>query len=97
MFYYQIWRANTTGIKSIDQDRSLNLVETVFDVIPVFLKKGGHLVAKIFESDKARHFLKEIRKDFSEFRYLRPKSTRKSSKEFFVIAKNYLEKAKEDK
>ena len=84
--------ANTTGIKSIDQDRSLNLIETVFDVVPLFLKKGGHLVAKIFESNKAQHFLKEKRKDFSEFRYLRPKSTRKSSKEFFIIAKNYLEK-----
>ena len=82
--------ANTTGIKSIDQAKSLNLIEAVFDLLPMFLKKGGHFVIKVFESSNAQHFLKERKRDFSDFRYLRPKSTRKSSKEFFVIAKDYL-------
>jgi 23S rRNA (uridine2552-2'-O)-methyltransferase len=35
---------NTTGIKSLDQDSSLNLVESVFGLLPKFLKPGGNFV-----------------------------------------------------
>ena len=31
----------TTGIKRVDQDRSLALVENVFESLSIFLKKGG--------------------------------------------------------
>lgn len=80
---------NTTGIPSVDQARSLNLVEMVFFLLPKFLKPGGHVVVKVFESNEAQLFLKEQKKNFSEFHYLRPKSTRSVSKEYFVIGKNF--------
>lgn len=80
---------NTTGIQSVDQSRSLNLVEMVFSLLPKFLKPGGHLVIKVFESHDAQVFLKEQKKSFEEFHYLRPKSVRSVSKEFFVIGKNF--------
>lgn len=80
---------NTTGIKSLDQDRSLNLVESVFSLLPSFLKKGGNFVIKVFDSQHAQNFLKEQKNLFNEFHYLKPKSTRSVSKEFFVIGKNF--------
>lgn len=80
---------NTTGIQSVDQVRSLNLVEMVFFLLPKFLKPGGNVVVKVFESNDAQVFLKEQKKYFSEFHYLRPKSTRSVSKEYFVIGKNF--------
>ncbi len=80
---------NTTGIKSVDQDRSLILVEMVFSLLPKFLKPGGNLVVKVFESHSAQVFLKENKKHFGEFHYLRPKSVRSVSKEFFVIGKDF--------
>ena len=80
---------NTTGIQSVDQARSLNLVEMVFFLLPKFLKPGGNVVVKVFESNEAQLFLKEQKKHFSEFHYLRPKSTRSVSKEYFVIGKNF--------
>ena len=80
---------NTTGIKSVDQDRSLNLVEMVFHLLPVFLKDGGNLVIKVFDSNQAQQYLKEQKKLFKSFEFLKPKSTRSVSKEFFVIAKGY--------
>jgi 23S rRNA (uridine2552-2'-O)-methyltransferase len=80
---------NTTGIKSLDQDRSLNLVESVFGLLPKFLKPGGHFVIKVFDSQHARNFLTERKSLFKEFHYLKPKSTRTISKEFFVIGKNF--------
>ncbi len=80
---------NTTGVQSVDQARSLNLVEMVFFLLPKFLKPDGHVVIKVFESNDAQLFLKEQKKHFSEFHYLRPKSTRSVSKEYFVIGKNF--------
>lgn len=80
---------NTTGIKSVDQDRSLNLVEEVFFILPVFLKPGGNFVIKVFDSHQAQVYLKEQKDLFKEYSFLKPKSTRSVSKEFFVIGKNY--------
>ena len=80
---------NTTGIQSVDQTRSLNLVEMVFSLLPRFLKPGGNLVIKVFESHDAQVFLKEQKKHFEELHNLRPKSVRSVSKEYFVIGKNF--------
>lgn len=80
---------NTTGIKSLDQDRSLNLVESVFGLLPKFLKPGGNFVIKVFDSQNAQNYLKAQKNLFNEFHYLKPKSTRSVSKEFFVIGKNF--------
>lgn len=80
---------STTGVKSLDQTRSLLLVESVFGILPKFLTPGGNFVIKVFDSQHAQDFLKEQKKLFSEFHYLKPKSTRSVSKEFFVIGKNF--------
>jgi 23S rRNA (uridine2552-2'-O)-methyltransferase len=80
---------NTTGIKSLDQDRSLNLVESVFGLLPKFLKPGGNFVIKVFDSQNAQNYLKDQKNLFKEFHYLKPKSTRSISKEFFVIGKQF--------
>ena len=80
---------STTGIRSLDQDRSLNLVESVFGLLPRFLKPGGNFVIKVFDSQNAQNYLKEQKNLFKEFSYLKPKSTRSVSKEFFVIGKHF--------
>ena len=80
---------NTTGIRSVDQDRSLNLVEMVFSLYPIFLKPGGNSVVKVFDGHQAQVFLKENKKLFTQFHFLKPKSTRSVSKEFFVIGIGY--------
>ena len=80
---------NTTGIKDVDQIRSLELVEKVFNTLPVLLKPGGNVVVKVFDSNDAQHFLKNISKSFETFKKLKPKSTRSVSKEFFAIGLGY--------
>ncbi|OFZ27157.1 MAG: hypothetical protein A2381_10910 [Bdellovibrionales bacterium RIFOXYB1_FULL_37_110] len=82
---------STTGIKCVDQDRSLALVEKVIGILPDFLKFKGHFVIKIFDSHDAQMLIKnEIKKKFTSLHLFRPKSTRSVSKEFFVIGKEYL-------
>ena len=80
---------NTTGIKSLDQDRSLGLVESVFGLLPRFLRSGGNFVIKVFDSQHAQNYLKDQKRLFNEYYFLKPKSTRTISKEFFVIGKNF--------
>jgi 23S rRNA (uridine2552-2'-O)-methyltransferase len=80
---------NTTGIRSVDQDRSLNLVEMVYHLLPTFLKPGGNFVIKVFDSSDAQKFLRENKKIFNEYYQLKPKSTRSISKEFFAIGKGF--------
>jgi len=80
---------STTGIKSVDQARSLNLVESVFGLLPKFLRPGGNFVIKVFDSQDAQNYLKEQKNRFNEYQYLKPKSTRSVSKEFFVIGKHF--------
>ena len=53
------------------------------------LKPGGNFVIKVFDSQNAQNYLKEQKDLFKEFHYLKPKSTRSVSKEFFVIGKNF--------
>lgn len=79
----------TTGIKSVDQARSLQLVEMVFYHLPNFLKNGGNFVIKVFDSNDAQMFLKQQKSLFENFSYLKPKSTRSVSKEFFAIGKGF--------
>ena len=76
---------NTTGIKDVDQIRSLELVEKVFGTLPTLLKAGGNVVVKIFDSNDAQYYLKEVARNFESFKKLKPKSTRSVSKEFFAI------------
>ena len=80
---------NTTGIKDVDQQRSLDLVEKVFSSLPFLLKEGGNLVIKIFDSHEAQVFLNSNKDLFKEVKKLKPKSTRSISKEFFLIGKGY--------
>ena len=80
---------NTTGIKNIDQARSLELVEKVFYFIERDLKKGGRTIVKVFDGHDARLFLKNQGKYFDKFYYFKPKSTKPSSKEFFFIGLGY--------
>lgn len=80
---------NTTGIKSVDQDRSLNLVEAVFEFLPRVLCPSGNFVIKVFDSSDAQKFLKGQKTKFDRYEFLKPKSTRSVSKEFFVIGIGY--------
>ena len=80
----------TSGIKTVDQLKSLSLVESIFELLPKLLVPKGHLLIKVFESQSAQDFLKQQKKLFKEFHYLRPEATRKTSKEYFVIGKGYM-------
>lgn len=76
---------NTTGIRSTDQARSYDLCELAFQVSQNFLKKNGHFVCKLFHSDDFSKLKALIKADFEKFEAVKPDSTRKISKEIFLV------------
>lgn len=76
---------NTTGIRMTDQARSYELCELALNLARQFLKKDGNFVCKLFHSDDFSKLREEIKKDFSRFEAVKPDSTRKISKEIFLI------------
>ncbi|MNK15842.1 Ribosomal RNA large subunit methyltransferase E [compost metagenome] len=75
----------TTGIRFTDQSRSMELCELALDVARRFLKKDGHFVCKLFHSDEFVKLRDEIKKTFNKCEAVKPDSTRKISKEIFLV------------
>lgn len=75
----------TTGIRFTDQARSFELCELALDVAKKFLKKDGHFVCKLFHSDEFATLRKLIETNFQRFEAVKPNSTRKISKEIFLV------------
>lgn len=75
----------TTGIRLTDQARSMELCELALDVARRFLKKDGHFVCKLFHSDDFTKLRDDIKKSFQKFEAVKPDSTRKISKEIFLV------------
>lgn len=75
----------TTGIRITDQARSMELCELALDAADKYLKKGGHFVCKFFHSDDFEKLRKMIKDRFDRVEAMKPDSTRKISKEIFLI------------
>jgi 23S rRNA (uridine2552-2'-O)-methyltransferase len=76
----------TTGIRITDQVRSMELCELALSTADRFLRPRGSFVCKLFHSEEFETFRKMLREKFGRVEILRPKSTRKESKEIFFIA-----------
>jgi 23S rRNA (uridine2552-2'-O)-methyltransferase len=76
----------TTGIRITDQARSMELCELALSTAEKYLRPRGSFVAKLFHSEEFEVFRDMLRARFGRVEVLRPKSTRKESKEIFFIA-----------
>jgi 23S rRNA (uridine2552-2'-O)-methyltransferase len=76
---------NTSGIPFQDQARSEELCMKVLELCRTFLKPGGHVVMKLFMGPDAKQVENATRALFKSVKQVRPDSTRKQSKEIFVV------------
>jgi 23S rRNA (uridine2552-2'-O)-methyltransferase len=75
----------TTGSKHADAVRSFVLCETAFAVAEKWLQPGGHFVCKIFQGEDFKAFCDMVKTRFSRMHIFKPQSSRKGSKEIFII------------
>jgi len=75
----------TTGDHFADHIRQIALAERALYYATELLRPGGNFVAKVFEGREAQGFTQQVRAHFGKVRRIKPKATRGSSVEFFVI------------
>jgi 23S rRNA (uridine2552-2'-O)-methyltransferase len=75
----------TTGNRHVDEARSVGLCEAALAIADKVLTTGGIFVCKIFQGGDYKAFTDSVRQRFSRQTATRPQSTRKASREVFVI------------
>ena len=76
---------NTTGIKNIDSIQTGELCKEAMFFAKDQLKDNGYFISKIFMGGTFNEIVAEGKKYFKEVKVFKPKSSRKDSKESFVI------------
>ena len=78
--------ANTIGHNKTDHIRILDLCENALVFALTILKPGGSFVAKIFRGGAENDLLTMAKENFKKVKHFKPKSSRKESSEFYLIA-----------
>ena len=79
---------NTTGIKNIDSIQTGELCKAAMFFAKNLLKDNGFFISKIFMGGTFNEIVAEGKKYFKEVKVFKPKSSRKDSKESFIICRN---------
>ena len=79
---------NTTGIKNIDSIQTGELCKEAMIFSKDVISKKGFFISKIFMGGSFNEIVALGKKLFREVRVFKPQSSRKDSKESFIICKN---------
>ena len=79
---------NTTGIKNIDSIQTGELCKEAMIFAKDILSNQGFFISKIFMGGSFSEIIELGKKIFKDNRVFKPKSSRKDSKESFIICKN---------
>ena len=79
---------NTTGIKDLDSIQTGELCKQAMEFSKDVLSKKGFFVSKIFMGSTFNEIVALGKEIFKEVKVFKPKSSRKDSKESFIICKN---------
>ena len=79
---------NTTGIKNIDSIQTGELCKEAIIFSKDIISKKGFFISKIFMGGSFNEIVALGKKFFKEVKVFKPKSSRKDSKESFIICKN---------
>ena len=79
---------NTTGNKNLDSIVTGELSREAMNFSLETLKKKGVFISKIFMGSSFNEIINLAKKNFKEFYVFKPPSSRKESKESFIICKN---------
>ena len=79
---------NTTGIKNIDSIQTGELCKEAMVFSKNVISEKGFFISKIFMGSNFNEIVALGKKIFKEVKVFKPKSSRKDSKESFIICKN---------
>jgi 23S rRNA (uridine2552-2'-O)-methyltransferase len=81
---------NITGMRSVDQPRSMYLAELALDMAVQTLKSGGVFVTKVFMGEGFDELVKACRERFDSVRVQKPAASRAESRETYIAARGFI-------
>jgi 23S rRNA (uridine2552-2'-O)-methyltransferase len=81
---------NLSGVKDIDQPRSVYLVELALDFAVRVLNKNGVLVVKCFEGEGIDDIRQMFRASFRQVINFKPKASRGRSREIYILGRGFM-------
>ena len=79
----------TTGNKTLDAARSFQLCQAALSIAEMVLKPGGSFICKIFQGEEFKEFSDIVRNRFKRHKIFKPLSSRKESKEIFILGMGF--------
>ncbi|MBU1438466.1 MAG: 23S rRNA (uridine(2552)-2'-O)-methyltransferase RlmE [Gammaproteobacteria bacterium] len=80
---------NMSGNATVDQSRSMYLVELALEMCGKVLKKNGSFVVKVFHGEGFDQYVLDVRNVFSTVRIRKPDSSRSRSSETYIVATGF--------
>ena len=80
---------NLSGNNSIDQPRSMYLVELAWDCAQQILRPGGHFLTKIFQGEGVDKLVQDLKLHFEMVKSRKPDASRARSREFYLLCKGF--------
>lgn len=81
---------NMSGVKAVDQPRSIGLVELAWDLAEQTLRPGGGFVTKAFQGEGFDPLRDTLRRRFGTVKIRKPGASRSRSPEVYVVARNFV-------
>ena len=81
-----------SGIKNIDQLRSIDLTNAVIGIADNILEEKGNLVMKVFQGPEYKPMLDSLKGKYRQVKTTKPPSSRKKSSEMYVVGLGFRPK-----
>lgn len=80
---------NISGLRTVDQPRSMYLVELALDLAAQILTSKGSFVAKVFQGEGFDQLVQDCRQKFTTVTIRKPAASRRESRETYIVATGY--------
>jgi 23S rRNA (uridine2552-2'-O)-methyltransferase len=80
---------NMSGMRAVDQPRSMYLAELALALAEEVLKPGGALVVKLFQGEGFQEYVTAVRGRFQTVKLRKPAASRSGNRETYLVARNF--------
>lgn len=80
---------NISGNRTIDQARSMALLDEALEFAREVLRPGGDFLVKAFQGEGIDAFTRELKRHFKVVKTLKPKASRPESREIYLLARSF--------
>ncbi len=80
---------NISGVRAVDQPRSIHLVELAVEFSNTVLRRGGALVAKVFQGAGFPELVRDLHPCYEKVLIRKPRASRPRSREVYVLGRGF--------